>query len=652
MIEFLRITEADADKLVKDGVAWPAPGVGPQNLIELMQALTMAPPPPAPAPAPAPTRPATPPPPKEEPKPVPPPPTFAEQTRVKELESKLKEIEGQFEELGQAVKAKMDENSALEADRQRLEDEIAKQKSKTLLAERDAQERSDELIQIKGRKDKEATELEKERTKLKHEVDRQKRRADEALADMQKLVADHSTALAQIEQERDEAEASLARLVERQDRTKAEHESTMNHLVSRIQALESAGAAAPASPSDASGTRTLDKERNKQQSDLAFFRRQVEELVETARIKEEEHVRQMDSKIKELELLEEERDRYRDEVNAARAAADKLEARVSKPMSRAASRSASPALGAPSTPEKKKPVRADSNGGDKGGEDLGWAQQQKQAVVEHLEKERARLEAELASQTRMAEEALSEAGTHRAALEQLRSSRATDVSTWDAERHRLEVELGSQATLAGQRARELDAERERMAGLVRQVAELEKERATLRGELGARDNGHGVAPPSAFGSSSPWDPQHQQSKAVGAQFNGVAPGSFVGASLSSSLRLSLSSSSSASLTPSTRPPADRSSAGTPVSQSFATAPGLPSFGSPVPSSMSAQGAASVNGAVSGPVRLLVEHLRKTNRELNHEVLSLKDENSASLPSLFSLSLALLADALSRSARPQ
>ena len=460
MIEFLRITEADADKLVKDGVAWPAPGVGPQNLIELMQALTMAPPPPAPAPAPAPSRPATPPPPKEEPKPVPPPPTFAEQTRVKELESKLKEIEGQFEELGQAVKAKMDENSALEADRQRLEDEIAKQKSKTLLAERDAQERSDELIQIKGRKDKEATELEKERTKLKHEVDRQKRRADEALADMQKLVADHSTALAQIEQERDEAEASLARLVERQDRTKAEHESTMNHLVSRIQALESAGAAAPASPSDASGTRTLDKERNKQQSDLAFFRRQVEELVETARIKEEEHVRQMDSKIKELELLEEERDRYRDEVNAARAAADKLEARVSKPMSRAASRSASPAHGAPSTPEKKKPVRADSNGGDKGGEDLGWAQQQKQAVVEHLEKERARLEAELASQTRMAEEALSEAGTHRAALEQLRSSRATDVSTWDAERHRLEVELGSQATLAGQRARELDAERE------------------------------------------------------------------------------------------------------------------------------------------------------------------------------------------------
>ncbi|GAA5838416.1 hypothetical protein JCM9279_003237 [Rhodotorula babjevae] len=595
MIEFLRITEADADKLVKDGIAWPEPGAGPQNLIELMQALAMAPPPPAPAPAPALPKPATPPPPKEEPKPAPPVLSAQEEGEIKELESKLKKFEDHIVELAQACKTKMDENSALEADRQRLEDEVAKQKSKTMLAERDAQERSDELIQIKGRKDKEATELEKERTKLKHEVDRQKRRADEALADMQKLVADHSTALAQIEQERDEAEASLARLVERQDRTKAEHESTMNHLFSRIQALESSsGGGGPSSPGgDASGARTLDKERTKHQSDLAFFRRQVEELLETARIKEEEHVRQMDSKIKELELLEEERDRYRDEVNALRTATDKLEA---------PRRSASPALGgAPSTPEKKKPVRADSNGGgDKSGEDLGWAQQQKQAVVEHLEKERARLEGELAAQTRMAEEAVSEAGAHRAALEQLRSSRATDSSQWDAERHRLEVELGSQATLAGQRARELDAERERMAGLVRQVAELEKERSTLRGELVARENGHGAAPAGVFASSSsgPWDqPQHQ--KAVGAQFNGIAPGSFV----------------------------DRSTAGTPVSQSFGAPPGMASFGSPVPpAAMSAQGATSVSGAVSGPVRLLVEHLRKTNRELNHEVLSLKDEN--------------------------
>ncbi|GAA5903227.1 hypothetical protein JCM8208_002244 [Rhodotorula glutinis] len=605
LIEFLRITEADADKLVKDGIAWPAPGAGPQNLIELMQALAMAPPPPAPAPAPVPAKPATPPPPKEEPKPAPPALSAQEQNMLRDLQLDVEDLKALVELNEQAMEAKLNEIIKLEADRQRLEDEVAKQKSKTLLAERDAQERNDELIQVKGRKDKEATDLEKERTKLKHEVDRQKRRADEALADNQKLAADHANELAQIEQERDEAESSLARLVERQDRTKAEHEATMNQLVSRIKALESSsgstGAATPPPPaSDASGTRTLDKERNKHQSDLAFFRRQVEELVETARIKEEEHVRQMDSKIKELELLEEERDRYRDEVNAARAAADKNEARVSKPMSRAASRSASPALGVPSTPEKKKPVRADSSNG---GDDLGWAQQQqKQAVLEHLEKERARLEGELAAQTRMAEEALVEAGAHRSALEQLRSSRATDSSSWDAERHRLEVELGSQATLAMQRARELDAERERMAGLVRQVAELEKERTTLRGELVARENGQGTQPPmSAFppSSSGPWDQPQQHSKAVGAQFNGVAPGSFV----------------------------DRSSAGTPVSQSFGAPQGMPSFGSPVPSAaMSAQSAAGNGVPVSGPVRLLVEHLRKTNRELNHEVLSLKDEN--------------------------
>lgn len=517
LLEFFRISEDDAAKLVKDGVSWPAAGAGPQNLKELMQALAMAPPPPAPVAAPA--KPTPPSPPKEEPKPAPPPLSAKEQNQVKKLEATIRSHEGKITELEKAVKFKSDEIITLEADRQRLEDEVAKQKSKMLLAERDAQERNDELIQVKGRKDKEATELEKERTKLKHEVERQKRRAEDALAENKKIITEHATQLEQLEKERDEAEASLARLVERQDRTKAEHEATMNQLVSRIQLLEAAGAGAGIA-TDASGTRALDKERGKNQSDLAFFRRQVEELLETARIKEEEHVRQMDSKIKELELLEAERDRYRDEVNAARETVDRLEARVSKPMSRGASRSGSPAPtngGPPATPEKKKPGRADSS--DKG-EELSWSQQQKTAVVESLEKERTRLEGELATQTRIAEQALVEAGAQRAELEQLRAAKATASGDWEAERHRLEVELGSQATLAFERARELDAERERMANLVRQISELEKERNTLRTELSVRENGHSY--PSSLHTHSH---SLSHSKVVGAQFDGnVAPG--------------------------------------------------------------------------------------------------------------------------------
>ncbi|BGP44611.1 hypothetical protein JCM10450v2_000425 [Rhodotorula kratochvilovae] len=583
LIEFFRITEEDATRIVAEGVKWPAQGAGPQNLIELMAALGTAPMPPAPAPAPAPVKVATPPPPKEEPKPAPPPVTPEEASKIKKLEATIEKQKGRIAELETAVKVKSDEISKLEKDRQRLEDEVAKQKSRVMLAERDVQERNDELVQLKGRKDKEATDLEKERTKLKHEVERQKRRAEDALAENKKIVSENSTQFAQLEKERDEAEASLARLVERQDRTKAEHEATMNQLVSRIQLLEAAGAGAGIGKDAGNNNRALDKERGKNQSDIAFFRRQVEELMETARIKEEEHQRQMDSKIKELELLEEERDRYRDEMANAREAVNKLEARVSKPMSRQASRAASPAP--PATPEKRN-SRSDSNAARTETEELAWLQQQKLAVVENLEKERARLEAELVEQTRIAEDALVDAGAKRQELEQLRAARAGDAGGWDAERHRLEVELGSQATLALERARELDAARERMAGFVRQIAELEKERNTLRSELAVREGGHGV--------------HSLHSKVVGSQLDGnVAPGASI----------------------------DRSASGTPVSigHSFGAASGHASFGSPLTSAASVPGFATPSG-VTGPVRLLVEHLRKANRELNQEVLHLKDEN--------------------------
>ncbi|TNY20287.1 hypothetical protein DMC30DRAFT_263635 [Rhodotorula diobovata] len=137
LLEFFRISEDDAAKLVKDGVSWPAAGAGPQNLKELMQ----------------------------EPKPAPPPLSAKEQNQVKKLEATIRSHEGKITELEKAVKSKSDEIITLEADRQRLEDEVAKQKSKMLLAERDAQERNDELIQVKGRKDKEATDSRRSATR-------------------------------------------------------------------------------------------------------------------------------------------------------------------------------------------------------------------------------------------------------------------------------------------------------------------------------------------------------------------------------------------------------------------------------------------------------------------------------------------------------
>ncbi|GAA6053341.1 hypothetical protein JCM3770_004121 [Rhodotorula araucariae] len=572
LVEFLRITEDEASRLVAEGVQWPAKTVGPQNLLELMAALGPAPPPPAPAPA---SAPAKPPAPKDEPRSTPAPVTAEELSKIKRLEATIETEKSKIAELEQSVTAKADKIVDLEGDRQRLEDDVAKQKSRIMLAERDAQERNEELVQMKGRKDKEATDLEKERSRLKHEVERQKRRAEDALAENKKIVAENSMQFAQLETDRDEAEASLARLVERQDRTKAEHEATMNQLVARIQLLESSGAGA-ASGKDA-GSRALDKERGKNQSDIAFFRRQVEELMETARIKEKEHQRQMESKIAELELLEEERDRYRSEMATAREAVNKLEARVSKPIFRQASRPASPAP--PGTPEKRN-SRSESNAVRPDAE----LQQPKHAGVENLEKERAHLEAELATQTRIAEVALVDARARRLELEQLRAAKAGEAGNWEAERYRLEVELGSQATLALERARELDAERERTAGLVRQLGELEKDRNTLRADLGGR------AAPSLH------------SRVVGAQLDGnVAPGASI----------------------------DRPSSETPLS-SLAHSFGAPSapgaFGSLLTSPASVSGFATPPAGVSGPVRLLVEHLRKTNRELNQEVLALKDEN--------------------------
>lgn len=75
--------------------------------------------------------------------------------------------------------------------------------------------------------------------------------------------------------------------------------------------------------------------------------------------------------------------------------------------------------------------------------------------------------------------------------------------------------------------------------------------------------------------------------------------------------------------------ADRSATGTPVSLNGSFAPfGMPGF-STAPSSAAGSPAPAPPPMITGQIRLLVEHLRKTNRDLNQEVLSLKDENSQS-----------------------
>lgn len=242
-------------------------------------------------------------------------------------------------------------------------------------------------------------------------------------------------------------------------------------------------------------------QRDPSQGDIAYFKRRIEQVVADARQREKENELMIESKLKELEELEQDRDRYRDELEEARAIIGRMDARVPKASSRSNSRAVSPA---PGSPARERVVRTSDDGKAappasktrSSTEELAWLQQQKLNVVEGLEKERTRLEAELAQQTQIAQEALLEAGTKREELLQLQSARASELGELEKERHRLEIELGAQAQLAMSRAHELELRRNEVSVLGRTAADLEAECLRLRKELAtSRGNidGEGVS---------------------------------------------------------------------------------------------------------------------------------------------------------------
>ena len=237
-------------------------------------------------------------------------------------------------------------------------------------------------------------------------------------------------------------------------------------------------------------------QRDPSQGDIAFLKRKVEQVVLDARRREEENQLMIESKLKELEELEQDRDRYRAELEEARATITRMDARVPKASSRSTSRAVSPAPGSPTRERVSRsqgedgrptpPVKSRSQT-----EELAWLQQQKLNVVESLEKERTRLEAELAQQTQIAQDALLEAGTKRAELLSLQSARASELGELEKERHRLEIELGAQTQLAMSRAQELETRRNEVAALGRTASELEIECTRLRKDLAALRGGNG-----------------------------------------------------------------------------------------------------------------------------------------------------------------
>lgn len=217
----------------------------------------------------------------------------------------------------------------------------------------------------------------------------------------------------------------------------------------------------------------------------------------------------IESKLKELEELEQDRDRCREELQEARATISRMDARVPKAVSRSNSRAVSPAPGSPSRKWIVRATQADEGRPTPPAkfrsqvEELAWLQQQKLNVVECLEKERTRLETELAQQTRIAQDALLEAGTKREELLLIQSARASELGELEKERHRLEVELGAQTQLAVSRAQELEIRRNEVATHGRTTFELELECARLRKELAAWRGGNGDAeptPPSSNGT--------------------------------------------------------------------------------------------------------------------------------------------------------
>lgn len=260
-------------------------------------------------------------------------------------------------------------------------------------------------------------------------------RAD--LSYLQRIVSENSSQFAKLDQEREEAEASLARIADRFDKAKTEYETTTSQLLARISTLEA-------------GSRTPDNTRNnsKQDNDIAVLRRRFEDTIGQARMRTEELEKQVESKIAELEELEKDRDRYRDELAAAKEALHKADARVPRPASRGTSRTGSPAPGSPVAEKrtiKQQPEEDKPNGParTRSETELAWLQQQKLNVVEGLEKERARLESELSRQTQIAQDALVEAGKMREELTQLQNSKAAASGETESEKQRLEVELGA-----------------------------------------------------------------------------------------------------------------------------------------------------------------------------------------------------------------
>ncbi|BGP28784.1 hypothetical protein JCM10296v2_000520 [Rhodotorula toruloides] len=533
LIQRLRLSDHEVSTILKDGVKWPVEKTEDGKLVNFLDLVARAASAPSaaasasPAASPAATKAVN---------GVKPDAELLKQNtdlrkKVTKLEEQLKTIESKHQnklkQLEQALKVKSDE--------------------------------------LQGKLQQEVQDAEKEKTKLQAETQKQKRRADEAIDENKRVVSENSSQCAKLDQEREEAEASLARIADRFDKAKTEYETTTSQLLARISTLEA-------------GSRTPDNARNnsKQDNDIAVLRRRFEDTIGQACMRAEELEKQVESKIAELEELEKDRDRYRDELVAAREALHKSEARVPRPTSRGTSRTGSPAPGSPvgekrtikQQPEEDKPngparTRSET-------EELAWLQQQKLNVVEGLEKERARLESELSRQIQIAQDALVEAGKMREELTQLQNSKAA-----------------ASGELALERARELERQRDELANMARAISDLERERTRLREELA-----------TVVGST-------ERDKA---QSNAAI----------SHLQQRLASAG----IPESSSPTPLAASAFPASPAMSAAP---SVAAPLMSATPSLAGAPM--AITGQVRLLVEHLRKTNSELNKEIATLRDENT-------------------------
>jgi uncharacterized coiled-coil DUF342 family protein len=169
----------------------------------------------------------------------------------------------------------------------------------------------------------------------------------------------------------------------------------------------------------------------------------------------------------------------------------------------------------------------------------------------------------------------------------LQNSKAAASGEVESEKQRLEVELGAQAQLALERARELERQRDELANMARAISDLERERTRLREELA-----------TVVGST---ERDRAQSHAA-----------------ISHLQQRLASAG----VPESSSPTPLAASALPASPAMSAAP---SIAAPLMSATPSLAGAPM--AITGQVRLLVEHLRKTNSELNKEIATLRDENS-------------------------